>query len=153
MKHTYAGEVQFKRYADTSTQGQTITLTLPDRESLEAFIGLEGKRFQAVFVLVGDDEQPAEPPPKAVKVRERLGPICEWAVLRCKEEPFLRFMAEQTRIHPDHFLEADAKLTIYSVCGITSRKELDTDEHAADVFTNRFMVPYRKWIEKHGVTA
>ena len=44
---TFAGEVQFRRYSDTSTQGTQIVLALPDRESLQSFIGLEGKRNAA----------------------------------------------------------------------------------------------------------
>jgi hypothetical protein len=59
IEPVFSGEVQFRRYSDTSTQGQQIVLQVEDRESLRPFIGLEGKRFMAVLVAIGDDEQPS----------------------------------------------------------------------------------------------
>ena len=58
MQTAFQGEVQFRRYSDTSTQGQQVVFAVADREALESFIGKEGKRFMAVLVEIGDDEEP-----------------------------------------------------------------------------------------------
>ncbi len=58
IKPSFQGEVQFVRYSDTSRGGQTVLLRVPGRDELEPFIGKEGRRYMAVLVEIGDDEQP-----------------------------------------------------------------------------------------------
>ena len=78
MTPSFQGEVQFRRYSDTSTQGQQVVFAVEDREALEPFIGKEGKRFMAVLVEIGDDEQPVES-----KGRGKLGDLCWRAIQWC----------------------------------------------------------------------
>lgn len=157
MKHTYAGEMQFKRYSDTSTQGQTVTFTVPSREELEPFIGLEGKRFQSVFVLIGDDEMPADPPaaqkPGEGRDRPFRGPLCSWVAIRCSEPAFAAWLETA---HPGLWLEQFTNLgdaeeaaaeIVRDLCQVVSRRDLDTDEEAAARLHARVRKPYAAWLK------
>lgn len=175
MPHLFAGEVQFRRYSDTSTQGQQIVLSLADREALQPFIGLEGKRLMAVFVLIGDDEQPEAPPVKAQKPlkegpRRKLGRICEWLVYRCKEPafqqwiraPYDRAMGGNGKgwgdVHPDHDfggdLERYARHAALVLCNVSSRSEIDGNADAEARFESLIRKPWAahtKAAERHAV--
>lgn len=169
-KPTFAGEVQFRRYSDTSTQGTQIVLALPDRESLQSFIGLEGKRFMAVLVQIGDDEQEVPPNPliskqsansrlanpveshQIKKDREPLGDLCWRAVQWCKEPEFwawlsLAYCAEDGGVYD----ESGAKSLVQIKCGIDSRKELDTNAEAARKFNQLIRGPYQKHLIARGI--
>lgn len=150
---TFAGEVQFRRYSDTSTQGTQIVLALPDREALQSFIGLEGKRFMAVLVQIGDDEQPVLNTPKTgdLKPREPLGDLCWRAVQWCKEPEFIRWVETQTLADPGHGDEALAKRYICDMCHVSSRKDLDTNPEAARKFNQLIRSPYQKHLIARGV--
>ena len=158
----FAGEVQFRRYSDTSTQGTQIVLALPDREALQSFIGLEGKRFMAVLVQIGDDERPVAGNPVTTDVgfpisgkpREPLGDLCWRAVQWCKEFDFQWWLASQVcpeRPGDMRIDEEDAKAYILEWCGITSRKELDTNPEAARKFNLLIRGPYQKHLIARGV--
>lgn len=160
-KPTFAGEVQFRRYSDTSTQGTQIVLALPDREALQSFIGLEGKRFMAVLVQIGDDEQPVIPdignPTSGNKgkshiQREPLGDLCWRAVQWCKEPEFWEFLTKAICVDGGGvFDESDAKYAVQVMCGIESRKELDTNPEAARKFNQLIRGPYQKHLIARGI--
>ena len=136
---TFQGEVQFRRYSDTSTQGQQVVFAVADREALEPFFGMEGKRFMAVLVQIGDDEQPVEPAPR----KDTRGPLCREACDLCAMPEFQRF-AFRNFAHATDEREECAKAAILGVCEIKSRKELDEDRAAADLFISRFRVPFMR---------
>lgn len=139
---TFQGEFQFRRYSDTSTQGQQVVFAVADREALESFIGKEGKRFMAVLVQIGDDEQPVPPEPK-----ERLGPYCYQAVKWCADPEFQRFMLTHLP-RPRTSPPSDAKwaeIAVKQICGVDSRKEIDGNEHTKRMWRERIAGPYRKW--------
>lgn len=144
LPHLFAGELQFRRYSDSSTQGPQIVLGLPDRDALQAFIGLEGRRLMAVFVIVGDDEQPE--PPKAQKPlkegpRRKVGPICEWLVMRCKEPEFQQWVANLVGLPMP--TEAIAAEFCRSACGVTSRKDIDGHPEAEAMFKRNIQEPWK----------
>ena len=157
---TFSGEVQFRRYSDTSTQGTQIVLALADRESLQSFIGLEGKRFMAVLVQIGDDEQPVDTrnsgdvPNKGKShiQREPLGDLCWRSVQWCKEPEFWAFL-KKTICNPGSEIsnETDARHVVQAVCCVESRKELDTDPEAARKFNQLIRGPYQKHLIARGV--
>jgi hypothetical protein len=135
---TFQGEVQFRRWSDSSTQGVQVTFALPDTEALEPLKAKAGKRFMAVLVEIGDDEMPVQPPPK----KDQRGPLCreacdlcevadfrEWATLETGEEPTKENAAEYTRF----------------ICTVSSRKEFDTDQQAKERFIRLVRVPFMKW--------
>ena len=153
-KPTFAGEVQFRRYSDTSTQGTQIVLALADRESLQSFIGLEGKRFMVALVLIGDDEQPVNPVEshQIKKDREPLGDLCWRAVQWCKEPEFWEFLTKAICVDGGRvFDESGAKYAVQVMCGIESRKELDTNPEAARNFHQHIRGPYQKHLIARGI--
>lgn len=148
----YKGEMLFIGYSDTSRNGVRITFALPDRESLEPFVTAKaGKRYMAVLVELGDDENPVP----QEKKRERLGPLCEWAVKRCKESLFWEFLNNDPAFSGSDEVtnEEEAKEEILFLCSINSRKELDTDASAGQWFKRNIMEHYGEWLQRREVTA
>lgn len=64
----------------------------------------------------------------------RPGPLCWLAIGFCQQEAFRAFCRARD--------EAQAKEFILRTCGVTSRKELDTDPKAARLFHERVRQPY-----------
>lgn len=141
----YSGEVQFAGYTDSSRNGPRVTFRLGDRSDLEQFVGMEGKRYMLAIVEIGDDEQPVQQP------RERLGPLCEWAVMRCKDPKFWEFLSTFD-IEPVT-TEQEAKDTLVFLCAVDSRKEFDTNPDVAARLKRLILNPYREWLQRDGVTA
>lgn len=146
MTPSFQGEVQFRRYSDTSTQGQQVVFAVQGREDLEAFIGKEGKRFMAVLVEIGDDEQPVQ----ETKSRGKLGDLCWRAVQWCADPEFQRWVIEVGDFTNDPS-EAVAKNVIQQWCGVESRKELDTNPKAAEKFNRLIRGPYQKHLIARGL--
>lgn len=161
MTPTFSGEVRFKSYADSSSSGARVTFTLDDRDHLSKFVGLEGKRYMLAIVQIGDDEQPvAQPVKQASKPLKppAIGALCQWAVLRCKEPLFFKFIRPLYDKHmggdgqgwgdmsfEEMSQENFSKHAISVICDIESRKELDTCELAAARFKALIMNPYQKY--------
>lgn len=139
---TFSGEVQFRRYSDTSTQGASIVLSLADRDELSAFIGKEGKRFMAVLVEVGDDEKPVEP---------KLGPLAYWLVLRCQEREFWAMLNCDYQFAVTNAEEAAS--AVKGLLKIQSRKEIDGDPKTEADFHRLIRGPYSRWLTSRGVLA
>ena len=140
IKPSFQGEIQFRRYSDTSTQGQQIVFAVADREALSPFIGSEGKRYMAVLVEIGDDEMPVQPPPR----KDTRGPLCREACDLCAMVEFQRWLNEGDTPPPS---EDRAKARILKVCAITSRKEIDTNEQAKAIFINAFRLPFMRYMK------
>lgn len=136
---SFQGEVQFRRYSDTSTQGQQVVFAVQDREALESFVGMEGKRFMAVLVQIGDDEQPAQ-----VK-REYLGDLCYRAVQWCNDPEFQEWIRKEARISHAEASAELAKTIVISWCQVKSRKELDEIPSAGQAFREQIVGPWQKY--------
>jgi hypothetical protein len=160
----FKGELQFAGWTDSSRGGPRVTFRLADRDLLERFIGCEGKRYACMLVELGDDETPAEPAaPAAAKTaapakRERMGPLCEWAVMRCGEPTFQAWAAlprpKRWRIDDiDQSPQGRAKAVILCLCDVQSRKELDTNPVAAQRLHDLVRRPYMQWLEHQQVPA
>lgn len=167
---TFAGEVQLRRWSESNTQGVQVTFALADSSDLEKFRGLDGKRFMAVLVQIGDDEQPVDVRNSDIKVRKSdiardpLGDLCWRAVQWCKDPEFADFLS---RIFYDAFpggmsapayanndasgRETWCKYALQVLCGIGSRKELDTNPEAARKFNQLIRGPYQKQLIARGV--
>lgn len=129
---TFTGEVQFRRWSDSSTQGVQVTFALPDTESLEPLKDKAGKRFMAVLVEIGDDEQPVQPMPR----KDIRGPLCREACDYCVNKDF------------QDWLDLDAtgcKDFILETAGVESRKELDENKEARDRFVQQVRIPFFVW--------
>jgi hypothetical protein len=135
----FQGEVQFRRWSDSSTQGVQVTFALPDSEALEPLKHKAGKRFMAVLVEIGDDELPVPPQPR----KDTRGPLCREACDYCAMPEFHIFVATAQGIEAagaDH-----AKEFIVGRCGVTSRKDLDTVATAAEKFRTLIRGPFMRW--------
>jgi len=155
---TFAGEVQLRRWSESNTQGVQVTFALADSSDLEKFRGLDGKRFMAAFVLIGDDEKPVTGNSVSANAgkshiqREPLGDLCWRAVQWCKDPEFWDFLTK-TICGPDGgvFDEIGAKYAVQAVCCVESRKELDTNPEAARKFNGRIRGPYQKYLIARGI--
>lgn len=145
MTPTFQGEVQFRRWSDSSTQGVQVTFALPDSDELEPLKGLEGKRFMAVLVRIGDDEQPLAPGSEPVQVRRKdtRGPLCREA---CEYSELPQFWRWIEAVSPHRNVdEKRAAQYIREICDVKSRKELDTDQEAGRYFVNGIRAPFIHW--------
>lgn len=147
LKPTFQGEIQMRRWSDSSTQGVQITFGLPDSSDLEPLKAKAGKRFMAVLVEIGDDEQPVQPPEPV-----RTGPLCREAVALCKIPEFQQWVMREFPMYSDGG-EAGAKKAILEACGVESRKGLDEVALAGKGFIYRFRIPFMKWQQQRRKAA
>ena len=138
----YSGEAQFRRYSDTSTQGQQVVFALPGRDELQAFIGKEGRRFMVVCVEIGDDEAPV-PAIQPPKTREPLGELCYRAVMLCQDAEFQDWINREAKAEGIPSKE-QARDIICEWCGVDSRKALDDNGDAARLFRKYVLGPWQK---------
>lgn len=134
--------------------------------SLRIEVEVEPKDAQAAFVLFGRPGAPmalaalkegyaavgSEPEPPKPEEKPKGGELAKWAAIRCSEEPFQRWLRHAQ--HPVwHFCrslgtdeddEAIAARVIRKICGITTRAELDSIKHAADLFRQHIRDPWQK---------
>lgn len=152
----FKGEVQFAGYSDSSRSGPRITLRLDDRDNLQSFVGQEAKRYMMVLVEIGADEQPVPQAPPAAQPaqRERMGPLCHWAVMRCGDERFRDWVRMEfcSALDPDLTAEQCGDV-LKGVAGVASRKDLDTDKAAGALFREVVMQRYGHWLQTQGVDA
>lgn len=167
MQTAFQGEVQFRRYSDTSTQGQQVVFAVADREALESFIGKEGKRFMAVLVEIGDDEQPVDVrnsdnkpvtgnPVSAdmgnpiAQRNQRLGDLAWRAVQWCKEPEFWYFLNLCTSGDVVD-TEEKASRRVKFMCNVGSRKDIDSSPDAIQRFHAHIRGPYQKHLMARGL--
>lgn len=136
MNPTFQGEVQFRRWSDSSTQGVQVTFALPDSDALDPLKGMEGKRFMAVLVQIGDDEQPVMGNPISPR-KDQRGPLCREACDLCELSEFRDWCQAETKTEAESYIRA--------VCGVVTRKELDSSERAGDAFKAHIRTPFMRW--------
>lgn len=158
MTPTFQGEVQLRRWSESSTQGVQVTFALPDSDDLEPFKAKAGKRFMAVLVEIGDDEKPVEAQPKAEEAG--IGPLCALAVKWCKTTHFFEWIApvfdrfQGGSVESAHGIskasataasrEEFCRAAVLTMCDVESRKELDTNPEAAEKFHRLIRGPFYK---------
>lgn len=64
--------------------------------------------------------------------------LSNWVALRCKEPAFRFFLRAED--------EAAAVSSVRSICGVVSRRELDTDPAAARRFHTLIRLPYSQFV-------
>lgn len=143
--------MQFAGWLDSSKAGPRVTFRLAGSDELRPFIGLEGRRFMAVFVEIGAGEEPAHgtvaPATEEAENRRMratldamstakgpLGPMAMWCVIRCKDPVFQRWAGAQD--------EAGAKARVLEMCDVTSRRDLDDGAEATQRFHQRVRRPF-----------
>lgn len=139
-------EVQLRRLSYSSNQASSITFGVHDEE-WEKFKGCEGKRFMAVFVEIGADEQPVYEYPKTE--HKPVGPLCMLAVQWCKDERFWEWLNQLDGVNGDISSEEEAKDIILVYLDIDSRKQIDDNGPIAEEFHETFRKPFMAWLEKN----
>lgn len=152
IQPTFQGEVQFRRYSDTSTQGVQIVLALADRESLEPFISKAGKRFMAVLVEIGDDEMPVQPNTPMGKLpmqgrKDQRGPLCREACDLCAMPEFWQWCGVA---YPRLAQVKDpngARDAMVAITGADSRKEYDECNVMNSRFIELIRIPFMRYMK------
>lgn len=142
----FRGELQLLRWSETSTGGATVTFQLSDVGDLNGFKdltlakkGMAGQRIAAIMVPVEDEQEQGQAP----KVEQKPGMLCIMACTFCADPEFRQWADSvgADRIES----EGDAKLFILRECGVSSRKQLDTDPDATKRFHKLIREPYMTW--------
>jgi len=147
-------ELWLAGWRKTHNGGASVTFTVND-EDLEYFESatirkgkVAGQRYMAVLVQLQEDEtpDPCSLDPVPAKVPHFPAGMCGIAVKLCKEARFQRWLEDNFPDASRQFVvgnkEHKARDVICHVCGVTSRKELDTDDAAAEFFRERIYQPY-----------
>ncbi len=157
MTPTFTGEIQLAGWSESHTSGCKVTFWLSSPDELEAFRALTvrkgntaGHRFMAALVEIGDDERPVEPvldtpkPPRA-----QMGDACYRTVMWCQEPTFWKFLnSNHTFQSADHVTNAqEAAQLVKFICGVDSRKELDTDNEANKAWHRLIRQPYSEYLK------
>lgn len=128
----YQGEMQFKRYSDSSTQGQQLTF-LVDSAALDRFKGEEGARFMCVLVKLDDGDQPV--PLKDTSNSRAAGRLCnDINFCRWLYRSQAELWQQATNRNPDHSPYMLAGEVVRQVCGVRSRADLDSNPEAWATF-------------------
>lgn len=133
----------------TAIEASSVRVSTLADGTLRLLVDIEPRHANAAFALFGSPGVPmalaALKTPEPEKKRERMGPLCEWAVYRCKEPAFQQWICVS-----DQASEEWAKTAIKRQCQIESRKELDTNPAAAAAFKTHVMEPYAAWLKSQG---
>jgi hypothetical protein len=136
-------EAQLLRWSETSNGGSTIVLQLVDDGDLAPFKGMTlkkgkmaGQRLQCVLVEVDDQEQPIAPP-----APQKGGSLSILAARWCRDPVFQDWLSLSTGD------ETAAAVQVRSICGVTSRAELDHDYMAAARFEAHIRRPYMEHLQ------
>lgn len=146
----FSDEVQLAGWSDSHTSGAKVTFWLKDPEQLAAFRGMTerkgktaGQRLAMVLVEINDDETLGSPQPE----KDKPGPLCLLAIQWCRDEVFQRWICRPSHINPFPEVSAGAaRQKIITVCGVESRRELDTNDRAAMRFQELIRLPYMSYL-------
>lgn len=122
---------------------------------------VEPGEARAAFALFGSPGQPmalAALKPASSKPEkpeaQPTGTLCTWAAMRCSEPAFIAWIAEAyTKIWDARYredAEEQAAEVVRHLCGVASRRELDTNEGAAALLHKHIRLPYAAWLKKAG---
>lgn len=147
MTPLFQGEVQLRRWSESSTQGVQVTFALADSDDLEPLKMKSGRRFACVLVEIADDETAVQPiPSNSAELKAPIGPAGLFLVLRCKDPDFWQWLVSDLSYTVGN--EAQAADAVKHILGVSSRKDVDNDPQALSCFHTYIRVPYQKWLAK-----
>ncbi|WP_175224643.1 hypothetical protein [Achromobacter ruhlandii] len=137
----FQGEVMLAGWSQTHNGGAKVTFWLADDTDLEAFKAMTvakgktgGQRLALVAVEIGDDEKPVSRDAGITASEPKGGELAKLAGMFCQSTAFWEFCRAD---------DADeARDWILGVCGIQSRRDLDHNPTAAQLFHDRVRKPY-----------
>lgn len=162
-------------WSETHNGGAKVTLQLADIADLEPFKRMTikkgkvaGQLLTAVFVEVDGNGEPVPQEPEAGTGKQKKGAskfpggYCGLAVRWCGEITFQRWLEDN---FPQVATECTSTIANYEtidintfcawcvkkICGVSSRKELDTDDMARAIFNNQIRQPYSQHRKELGL--
>lgn len=131
-------ELQLRRLSYTSNNASSATFALHD-EDWEKLKGCEGKRFMAVMVEIGDDEQPLITSIDEEKKSNKAKGLGLLAIQWCKNELFWEWCGMPS--------EEMAREYVLKACGVEHRNMIDESERASHLFNNWIRIPFSEWLK------
>ena len=131
-----AGAVDGLRMLKDGDVSVTLVFHGTDRDKVMKMMGDHGASIACVRLKDGHAAVPAP-----VAQRDTRGPLCKEACDLGKNATFHQFLAEAGFSRD----EDGAKIFILSRCKISSRKELDTSQQAAELFRQFVRKPFSAW--------
>lgn len=125
-----------------------------------------GQMFKMVLVEVDDNGEPVPPEPEIAAPKTKgnskfPGGFCGLAVMWASEPSFAAWLAstwsgklyDAPLTHFDNPSECSAfcAWAVKTICGVTSRKELDLSSLAGQIFEREIRVPYMAYRKEHGL--
>lgn len=173
MIDTIQADVMLLGWSETHNGGAKITLQLADIAQLEPFKRMTlkkgkiaGQLMTAVFVEVDGNGEPVAPEPEAPAAKKRGGgkfPLgyCGLAVMWSGDPVFIDFLVENfPQTHAScldalgpgtHPIDLVGGWCLKKLCGISSRKELDTNDRARALFEMSVRWPYTAFRKERGL--
>lgn len=159
--HVIECDVMLLGWSETHSGGAKVTLQLSDVAELEPFKSMTikkgkiaGQLLKACFVEVDGNGEPVQPDEPAKKGGGKFpGGLCGLAVRWCGETHFIEWIMDTyPHIHADALqsmmcgestpINDVSAWCVKKICGIGSRKELDTNDLARARFEELIRVPY-----------
>lgn len=139
--------VSVKTMADGTLR---LTIDIEPRNSQAAFIlfGAPGRAVALAALKDGAGAAQQSAPPKP---REHLGDLCYRAVQWCNDKEFRAWLTRRGDFLADLTADSAADV-IKGWCGVTSRKELDTNPAAAEKFRAHIVGPWQRHCQARGKT-
>lgn len=156
----FKGEMMLAGGGNPLGQGMWVRFWLDDESSHHPFAGCAGRRgdnpgdlFMAMFVELDSDDEPInqEKRKRAERANGRQSTLCTWACARSNDKLFLTYLAENVEtkqgLRSESWWRDEDRVAwwIRWTCGIESRKDLDSNPEAAEIFHERIRRPYAEW--------
>jgi len=161
--HGFTCDVMLLGWAETHNGGAKITLQLEGPDALEPFKSMTlkkgkiaGQILTCAFVEQDGNGNPVEP--DAPKAKPKFpGGYCGLAVMWCNEPLFCGWLRDTFpgwwgACPTNHLIDpVSAAWMVKSICGVSSRKELDTNDHCRAKFNDLIREPYAAYRKEHGL--
>lgn len=136
-----AGAVEGLRMLKDGSISMTVIIEPKDRVAAMALFGSPGQPVALAALKPGYAAKSNAP--EGGTYRD-LGPLCREAIDLCANPAFKRYIQHALRA-VDRPTEGQCKEFICTTCSVGSRKELDTDEGARDLFIAHIRKPFQRW--------
>ena len=146
-----ASSVSMKTMADGTLR---ISFDIEPINAQDAFKLFATPGTQVAIAALVDGSYLAQIPSNSteLKQQERMGDACYWTVVRCQEPLFWEFLESEC---PGQSIKNkfDAAELVKTVCGVDTRKELDTNPEANKYWNTDIREPYRLFVMAKGVPS
>lgn len=144
-----AASVNLKTMADGTLR---ITFDIEPGQVQDAFrlFAAPGTPVAIAALKTGYAAKSGEPDPQLNPlIKEGVGPLCKWVVMRCQETEFWAWLNAEFWPRGELVTSADqASGRVKSFLQVESRKEIDGDPVLEEIFHKRIRQPYQKWLQR-----